>query len=201
MKRMLLLLILVACTYDPQGARYVIDGDTFVLNNGEKVRLQGIDTPEKGDVNYDRAGYELQRRLVGRELKLEGEGKDKYNRILRHVFAEGVHVNLELVREGWARAYLHKGTKYEALLEQAQEEARKERKGIWKVNDKQYLRLSSRCLELGCPLGTITVASKYGEVFYNCVCSAVLRIAKENLVCFEEVQDAIAEGLRETRRC
>ena len=76
MKRALLLLFLLSCAYDPQGVRYVIDGDTFVLNNGETIRLLGIDTPEKGDINYDRAGYELQRRLVGRQLTLEGDTDD-----------------------------------------------------------------------------------------------------------------------------
>ena len=88
-----------------------------------------------------------------------------------------------------------------ALLDKAQEEARKERKGIWEVNDIGYQRLSHRCVELGCPVGTIAVASKYGDVYYNCGCGAAFMIIPENLACYTSLQDAIAEGLRETRKC
>ncbi len=201
MKKAVLLLFLIACTYNQYAARYVIDGDTFVLNNGDTIRLAGIDTPEKGDINYDRAGYELQRRLVGRELTFEGDSYDRYGRLVRFVFADGVNVNVELVRTGWARAFMHKGTPYESLLEKAQAEARAGTKGIWHVDDMVYQRLGHRCVELGCPLGTIAVASTYGEVFYNCGCPDALRIGKENIICFTGVQDAIAEGLREAKRC
>ena len=201
MKRVLLLLLIIGCTYEPNDARYVIDGDTFVTNNGDTIRLLGIDSPEKGDAQYDRAGYELQRRLVGRQLTFEGTEEDKYGRKLREVFAEGKHVNLELVREGWARTFMHENSKYNALLDKAQEEARTERKGIWNVNDIGYKRLSHRCVELGCPIGTIAIASKYGDVYYNCGCGAAFMIVAENLACYSSIQDTIAAGLRETRKC
>ena len=201
MKRVMLLLILIGCTYNPNAARYVIDGDTFVLNNGDTIRLLGIDAPEKGDAQYDRAAYELQRRIVGRELTFEGDTDDIYGRKLREVFAEGRHINLELVQEGWARTFMHENSKYKALLDKAQEEARAKRKGIWAVNDVGYQRLSHKCAELGCPVGTIAVASKYGDVFYNCACTGVLMIAPENIKCYASLQDAISIGLRETRKC
>jgi hypothetical protein len=171
------------------------------LNNGDTIRLLGIDAPEKGDVLYDRVGYELQRKITGRQLIFEGNTEDKYGRKLREVYAEGTHVNVELVREGWARTFMLENTKYKPLLDKAQEEARIERKGIWNINDIGYQRLSGRCTELGCPIGTITVASKYGDVFYNCGCGAALIIVPENLACFNSLQDAIAMGLRETRKC
>jgi len=199
--KLVILILLASCAYNPNAARYVIDGDTFVLNNGDTIRLAGIDTPEKGDINYDKAAYELQKRIIGRKLTLEGTETDNYQRKIRHVFAEGRHVNLELVQEGWARAAWHEGTKYEAILEKAQEEARNERKGIWNVNDESYKRLSHKCVELGCPIGSIAVASKNGNVFYNCACGSTSLIAKENIVCFEQLQDAIAQRLMEARRC
>ncbi len=201
MKKLLILLILVSCAYNPSAVRYVIDGDTLVLNNGDTIRLSGIDAPEKGDVDYDRAAYELQRRIIGRQLKLEGTEEDKYGRKLRFVYAEGVNVNVELVKSGWARTMMHEGTKYEALLNKAQEEARANKKGLWYMDDTSYKRLSHRCAELGCPLGTIAVASKYGDVFYNCACGSTFAIGKENMACYETLQDAIAKGLRETKRC
>ena len=201
MKRVLLLLFLAACTYAPNDARYVIDGDTFVLNNGDTVRLLGIDAPEKGDAFYDRSAYELQRRINARQLVLEGDSEDKYGRKLREVFAEGTHVNLELVKEGWARKYLHQNSTYKALLDNAQEDARAKNKGMWKIDDGSYKRLSGRCAELGCTIGTIAVASKYGDVYYNCACGSASLITHENLACFSTLQDAIAAGFRETRKC
>jgi len=201
MKRVILLLLLIGCVYDPEGVRYVIDGDTFVLNNGETVRLLGIDTPERGDINYNRAAYELQRRIAGRELELEGEENDRYGRSLREVFVNEDHVNVDMVRSGWARAYLHKGSKYELILEEVQLEAQQSRRGIWNVEVASYQRLSHRCVQLGCPTGSVAVASKNGNVFYNCICSAAYRISLENLECFENVHSAIAQGLRESKRC
>ena len=201
MKRVLLFLLLAACAYEPTGLRYAIDGDTIVLNNGTTIRLLGIDAPEKGDMLYDRAAYELQRRLVGRQLVFEGEEKDKYGRQLSFVFANGENVNIDLVQEGWARTFMHQGTKYEALIDKAQEEAIGERKGIWNIDDRSYQRLAGRCAEFRCPAGALAVASKYGDVFYNCGCSAVMVIVPENIICFTSLQDAIAKGFRETKKC
>ncbi|VVB80824.1 Staphylococcal nuclease homologue [uncultured archaeon] len=201
MKQIFLLIILISCAYNPTAARYVIDGDTFVLNNGDTIRLQGIDTPEQGDINYDKTAFELQDRLIGKKLTFEGTTDDLYGRKVRFVFSDGKNVNVEMVREGWATAFMHKGTKYEQEIELAQHEARIARKGVWNINDESYKRLSRKCAELGCPSGTIAVASKQGEVFYNCACSATNLISKENIQCFTAIEDAIAQGLREARKC
>ncbi len=202
MKAVMLLILLMACTYEPETVRYVIDGDTFVLNNGETIRLQGIDTPEKGDINYDKAAYELQKRIIGKKLTLEGTKNDFYGRKVRYVFSNGNNINVELVREGWARALMHKGTTYEQQIEEAQKKAIREKKGIWDINDESYKRMSHRCVQLGCPEGTITVASKQGEVYYNCACSTAALITKENLECYSTIEDAILlRGYFAARRC
>lgn len=202
MKAVILLMLLIACTYDPNSVRYVIDGDTFVLNNGETIRLQGMDTPEQGDDNYDKAAYELQKRIIGKKLTLEGTTDDIYGRKIRFVFADGNNVNVEMVREGWARALMHTGTKYELQIEEAQKMARQEKTGIWNINDESYRRMSHRCVQLGCPDGTITVASKEGSVYYNCACSSAGLIKKENLECYTSIEDAISlRGYSASRRC
>lgn len=196
----MLLLLLISCTYDPYAVRYVIDGDTFVLNNGDTIRLLGIDTPEKGDINYDKAAYELQSKLRGR-ITLEGNTEDKYGRLLRTVYSDGKIVNLEMVEDGWAITFMHASLPYRTELDKAQEDAQFNRKGIWNVDDSQYFRLSARCEQLGCPPGTIAVASKNGDVFYNCACSMTFTITPENIACYSTLQQPISEGLRETKRC
>lgn len=200
MNKVMLLLFLIACTYDPYAVRYVIDGDTFVLNNGDTIRLLGIDSPEKGDINYDKAAYELQSKLTG-QIKLEGDTEDKYGRLLRTVYSNGRLVNLEMVKDGWARKFMHSNLPYAEKLDDAQIEAQFNKKGIWNVEDSQYVRLSARCEQLGCPPGTIAIASKNGDVFYNCACSMAFAIMPENMACYTTLQEPISEGLRETKRC
>jgi len=201
MKKVMLLLLLVSCAYDPFGVRYVIDGDTFVLNNGDTIRLLGIDTPERGDANYDRTAYALQEKISGRNITLEGNTSDKYGRLLRNVYVDGRLVNLEMVREGLARKFMHENLPYKEELDLAQQEAQITKKGIWNIDDRQYQRLAGRCVSMGCPNGTIAVASKNGDVFYNCACSSAYVISPANMACFASLQEAIAEGLSETRRC
>ena len=92
----------------------VIDGDTFVLDNGERVRMLGIDTPEMGDFEFyavEAKNY-LKRRIEGKRVELiadsHSDNRDRYDRLLRYVMVSGVDVIKELVAKGYARVY----TKY-----------------------------------------------------------------------------------------
>jgi len=113
---------------------HVIDGDTFVVNTGQKVRLLGIDTPEKNQPYYEEAKQYLEELVQGKEVRLEKDISeiDKYNRILRHVHMDGIWVNKRLIEEGLARLLtLPPDVKYVEELKQAQEQARQQGKGIW----------------------------------------------------------------------
>ena len=91
----------------------VVDGDTLDVTRGvasERVRILGIDTPERGDCGFDTAASYLSG-LVGRveqvSLSTAGPGKDEqdsYGRILRYVDAGGVDVGLALITPGYAIA-------------------------------------------------------------------------------------------------
>lgn len=88
----------------------VIDGDTISTSEG-KVRLIGIDTPEKGQCNYAAATQELQGALSahGNQVVLmpgKQEDKDKYGRLLRYVQTadDGTDLNLHMVQTGLATA-------------------------------------------------------------------------------------------------
>jgi len=146
MKRILTLLLiftifLLSCapvTIESQ-ARVVrvIDGDTIEIAGGAHVRYIGMDTPE----SYPEVEF------YGPEAKAKNielvEGKvvtlvkdvsetDKYGRLLRYVYVDGVFVNGELVRLGYARAVAYPpDTKYELLLSQLEKEAKAAKLGIW----------------------------------------------------------------------
>ena len=66
----------------------VIDGDTVELIDGERVRLIGIDTPEKGNKCYKESAIRLSELVEGKDVILERdvEDKDRYGRLLRFIF-------------------------------------------------------------------------------------------------------------------
>ncbi len=98
--------------------KYVIDGDTIELQNGEKVRYIGIDTPElhqKGGDDDDCLAWVARERnrklLEGKRITLikdPASDRDKYNRLLRYVYADGIFVNKVLAKEGLAKSFFCK---------------------------------------------------------------------------------------------
>ncbi|MCC7421555.1 MAG: thermonuclease family protein [Planctomycetaceae bacterium] len=84
----------------------VTDGDTItVLDTNKvqhKIRLEGIDAPESKQAFGTKAKQALSDRVFGKEVRVEWKGKDPYGRILGHVHAGKDHVNLSMVRDGFA---------------------------------------------------------------------------------------------------
>jgi endonuclease YncB( thermonuclease family) len=119
----------------------IYDGDTITLQNGERIRLLGINTPEiesrhkRAELGGIAAKKWLTKKLHKQKIRLEKdqEKRDKYGRLLAHLFTEsGQHINLELVKNGLATANIHPpNLKYEKSLLSAQKEAEKSKQGIW----------------------------------------------------------------------
>src|SRR3989344_8163920 len=89
----------------------VIDGDTIELESGERVRLLGINTPEKGEWLYEEAKEFLNDSIFNKSVFLEQcrENKDLYGRSLRYIFIESndsknekKSVNEQLIENGYA---------------------------------------------------------------------------------------------------
>lgn len=88
----------------------VIDGDTFDATDGViifRVRIAGIDAPEKDAPFYKRAKQALQQRLADRAITLTpvGHGLDRYNRVLAHVSVGSKNIGVELITQGLATYY------------------------------------------------------------------------------------------------
>ena len=119
----------------------VYDGDTILLNDGQKVRFLGVNTPEVAgrNKNAEPGGEEaktwLTQRLQHIKVRLEGdvEKKDKYQRTLAHVFTEDKqHINWELVRRGLGAVNIYPpNLKYIGPMLAAQQLAEHELLGIW----------------------------------------------------------------------
>lgn len=112
----------------------VIDGDTIRLYTGEKIRYIGMNTPEKNTYFYKEAKARNEELILGRKVRLEydRDKKDKYNRVLAYVFADGKFINKALIDEGMARFhakspnYLHASKFYKS-----ESEAKEKRIGLW----------------------------------------------------------------------
>lgn len=121
----------------------VVDGDTIVLDGNEHVRLIGIDAPEMARERRAAQCFALQSagylsKLLERDKKVTlesdptGDAKDIYGRTLAYVFLEdGRMINGEMVRRGYARAYLRFPFKFQALFRRYEESARSNKAGVW----------------------------------------------------------------------
>lgn len=122
----------------------VIDGDTIVLGSGERVRLLGIDTPERGECYFTEARDYLAWWLDRVEVSLEADGRDtdEYGRLLRYVFTNRVWggtastteflVNDALVREGYARTMpIGDARQYREQFKESEQAARAAGAGRW----------------------------------------------------------------------
>lgn len=110
----------------------VIDGDTIIVlveNEQIKVRLDGIDCPEKKQDYGEKARKFTENLCAGKTVKIISSGKDRYRRVLGSVLVGKVNVNKELLKAGLAWHYKHfnKDKELSAL-----EFAAKEKKiGLW----------------------------------------------------------------------
>jgi endonuclease YncB( thermonuclease family) len=99
-------------TRTPPGAQSavvtnVVDGDTIDVQDVGRIRVIGIDTPERGACGYDSATYAMAALVLGREVTLvpgAADDSDRYGRLLRYVDVGTLDVGLSLVAEGWAIA-------------------------------------------------------------------------------------------------
>jgi len=112
----------------------VLDGDTIeVLHHRrpERIRLNGIDCPAKGQAFGKQAKHAVADLAFGKEVTLQRHGYDKYKRtIAEMVLADGTNVNHTLVKDGWCWWY-RKYAPGKRGLERLEKTARKAKKGLW----------------------------------------------------------------------
>ncbi|WP_135610475.1 thermonuclease family protein [Methanococcoides sp. AM1] len=120
----------------------VIDGDTFVISTGEKVRLIGVDTPERGEPYYEEAKQYMVDNLPGRTVRLEADvsDTDRYGRLLRYVWIDGSMVNNDLVLSGLAVSKTYEpDTYYQDQLDGSESYAREMGVGLWSGDSSQQV--------------------------------------------------------------
>lgn len=109
----------------------VTDGDTIKILTSErqqvKVRLYGIDAPEKKQPYGADAKRFLSDLVAGKNVRIEERGKDRYKRTLGIVYLKDNDINEILVLNGYAWAF----TKYSKIYESQERQARNKGLGLW----------------------------------------------------------------------
>ena len=135
------LLLTLAFAKDSLSVKRVIDGDTLLMADGERVRLIGVDTPEtkhpqKSIQYFGKEAYLFTKKMVeGKEVRLEfdWQRRDKYGRLLAYVYlTDGTFLNSEIIKQGYGFAYTRFSFKYLEDFRTYEREARENRKGLWK---------------------------------------------------------------------
>ena len=147
----LITLLLSLPTSSPAGqfkVMRVYDGDTMKAEGSDieiKVRLVGIDAPETskkkretGQPYSQQAKKYLTDLILKKTIDIRGYGLDRYNRILGLIYLNGRNINLEMIKTGLAEVYRGKSPRDLdlALFAQAEQEAKRAKKGMWVQGDK-----------------------------------------------------------------
>ncbi len=121
------------------------DGDTVTLldehNQQHKIRLAGIDAPEKTQAFGQRSKDNLSQLIFDRTVLVNGNKTDRYGRFLGKIIVNGKDANLEQIRAGMAWHYKQYQNEQSPLDRQlyadAENQARQRRAGLWADNAPQ----------------------------------------------------------------
>jgi len=179
-----------------QQVKWVIDGDTVVMDDGQKIRYIGINAPELASDDheaepYGEASKRFNARLVDRKkvrLEFDKDRFDQYKRLLAYVFLKnGTFVNCEMLLNGDAYFLQHRpNLKYNSILLQAQQSAMAAKRGIWQNwNENQ----------------NAVVGNKNSRRFHLPNCPYGRQIKSQNRIVFQKKWDAYWEGYAPAKRC
>lgn len=135
MKSILLLIMLHASLFAfPAKVIKISDGDTITVLSGKeqtKVRLYGIDAPEKKQDYGQRSKQFLASLIAGQVVEVEPKGKDRYKRTLGIIHHKGQDINAQMVLNGYAWAYV----KYSRIYANQERLARENKRRLWQSSN------------------------------------------------------------------
>ena len=202
-------LVLLSCVFAMAGDTFtgkcvgVTDGDTIsVMRDGkaEKVRLEGIDCPEKGQDFGTRAKQFTSGLVFGKVVRVHEVTRDQWGRIVGRVYAGEEDVSLELVKAGMAWHF--KKYSSELLLDEAEDAARAAGVGLWSVHQPmppwEYRRGQGRAPAVITD-GEVYHGNTSSKVFHHSGCQHFN--CKNCTMQFKTREEAIQAGYRPCGRC
>lgn len=179
----------------------VLDGDTVVLEGGERLRLRGIDAPEVGHKGAPGQYYGLEATealatlVAGKTIALDRDelDRDRYGRLVGLArLDDGRLVNLAMIEQGAAFVYPHHSDGDAELghrLLQAQVAAMTRGKGFWPA------LLRSAAAERG------YLGNRNSRRFHALSCAQGRTVGTANQVRFSSLSEAFAAGFAPAREC
>ena len=127
------LITLVLCGLGAN-AQTVQDGDSIIREDGVRVRLYGIDAPEK-DQPYGREARQVLKQYMPLVAKMKEHNEDRYGRLIVELFTEDNNsINAAMICSGaaWWYEYYAPDT---PQFKQCQEDAQRSKRGLWAGQD------------------------------------------------------------------
>jgi micrococcal nuclease len=111
----------------------IADGDTLTILDGSnaqhKIRLAGIDAPEKAQAFGTKARETLAAKVFRRNVRVDVTDVDRYHREVGRIYLGSRFVNLEMVQDGFAWRYVQYDRAGEFAAAEA--DARAHHRGLW----------------------------------------------------------------------
>ncbi len=175
----------------------VVDGDTIYLDNGEKVRFVGVNTPERGVEGYIASKNFVQKLCLNKEVGLDiddSKHHDKYGRTLAVVIVDGKNVNEMLLKEGLAEImYMPPSEFYPYNWADSNTH-------VADTHSSSSSSDSSSSDSTSSGSGSYVGNANTGK-FHVSSCSSVNKMSEKNKVFFSSRDEAINQGYVPCKRC
>ena len=177
----------------------VVDGDTIYLDNGEKVRFVGVNTPERGVEGYIASKNFVQKLCLNKKVGLDiddSKHNDKYGRTLAVVIVDGKNVNEMLLKEGLAEImYMPPSEFYPYNWANGNTHVADTHSSS---SSSSYSSDSSSSSSSG--TGSYVANANTGK-FHFASCGSVAKMSEGNKVYLSSRDDAINQGYVPCKRC
>jgi endonuclease YncB( thermonuclease family) len=186
---------------------HIADGDTLTIltesKEQVKIRLAGIDTPEKAQPFGNKAKQALAALTFQQQALVEVETKDRYGRTVGKVIVNGTDVNAELVRQGMAWVYRKYTNDHKLYALEA--EAKQAKRGLWATDkpiEPWLWRKGKRTVDHESTMvkGTI-IGNKNSHIYHLSNCQSYYAVSEDNRVLFSNEALAKANGYRKAGNC
>jgi len=191
----------------------VIDGDTIdVLHNGqaERIRLNGIDCPEKRQPFGKKAKQFTSTLVYGKEVTIQAHRKDRHGRTVGDVvLADGTNVSRELVKAGFA--WWYRQYSKDESLGALEAEARQAKRGVWADpnpippwevrHPKQGRPPLEAEKSAGDTTPTLIIGNRHSQIYQRPDCPNYTATAPKNRVMFDSATEAEEAGFRVAENC
>ena len=171
----------------------VVDGDTIYLDNGEKIRFVGVNTPERGVEGYITSKNFVQKLCLNKEVGIDvddAKHNDRYGRTLGVVIVNGKNVNEMLLKEGLAEVmYMPPSEFYPYDWADSSTHVPN--------SQNTYIHTSDKSTS---DSGNYIANSNTGK-FHEASCKWGQKISEHNKVTFDSRNEAISQGYQPCKIC